>query len=307
MRRLAAAALALVATLVAPGVLGEPLAVEQVAPGVFVHQGRHEDFTPANRGGIANLGFVIGDAAIAVIDTGGSPGQGRDLLAAIRARSDLPVAYVITTHAHPDHFLGHAAFAGEAPIWVGHERLPAALAERGRFYLANMERLLGPAAEGSRLVAPDRTVAPGQPLRLDLGGRALVLRAWPVAHTDTDLTVLDEASGTLFAGDLLFMERLPVIDGSLKGWLAVLDELAALPARRVVPGHGPSSAPWPEALEPQRRYLAGLLERVRASVAGGRTLGATVESLAPPDPSWRLREGNHERNITTGYTELEWE
>ena len=89
-------------------------------------------------------------------------------------------------------------------------------------------------------------------LTIDLGGRTLELRAWPTAHTDTDLTVLDVATGTLFAGDLLFMERLPVVDGSLLGWLAVMDELEHSRRARVVPGHGPASAPWPEALAPQR-------------------------------------------------------
>lgn len=307
-RRPAALVAAILAgALAASAARGDPLPVEQVADGVFVHQGRHEDFTPANRGGIANLGFVIGDAAVAVIDAGGSAAQGRDLLAAIRARTMLPVAYVITTHAHPDHVLGNSAFEGEGAAFVGHARLPAALTERGPFYLASMRRLLGAAAADGRLVPPGLTVEPEAPLRLDLGGRRLELRAWPTAHTDNDLTVLDEATGTLFAGDLLFIDRLPVIDGSLKGWLAVLEELQRLPARLVVPGHGPSSAPWPDAIEPQRRYLTELLQGVRDSLDAGRSLAATTAALPPPSDAWRLRDGNHERNVTASYTELEWE
>lgn len=302
-----AAAGGLLAALLAVAAAAGPLPVVEVAPGVFVHPGVHEDFAPANRGGIANLAFVVGAEAVAVIDSGGSPAQGRDLLAAIRARTALPVAYVINTHDHPDHVLGNPAFAAHEVVVVGHERLPATLARRGPFYLANMERLLGDAAAGATLVAPTLTVAPGEPMRLDLGGRVLELRAWPVAHTDCDLTVLDLATGTLLAGDLLFMERLPVVDGSLTGWLAVLDELAALPAARVVPGHGPPSAPWPAALTAQRGYLEALRDGVRASLAQGRSLADTVATLAPPEASWQLRDGNHQRNVTAAYTELEWE
>jgi quinoprotein relay system zinc metallohydrolase 2 len=278
-----------------------------VAPGVFVHQGRHEDFAHGNRGGIANLGFIVGEQAVAVIDTGGSQGLGSDLLEAIRARTPLPIAWVVNTHAHPDHSLGNGAFADAGAVLVGHERLPRAIAERGPFYLANMERLLGPAAAGSRLVPPGMTVAVGGPVELDLGDRRLELRAWPTAHTDADLTVLDLASGTLFAGDLVFMERLPVVDGSLKGWLAALDGLEAVAATRVVPGHGPPGAAWPAALAPQRAYLEELLASVRAALAANRRLEDAVASIPPPATPWLLRDGNHERNVTASYTELEWE
>ena len=94
-------------------------------------------------------------------------------------------------------------------------------------------------------------------LKLDLGARTLILRAWPAAHSDSDLTVLDEKTGTLFAGDLVFLAHMPVLDGSIRGWLSGIDELGALPAQRVVPGHGPVSE-WPAALADERRYLETL-------------------------------------------------
>jgi quinoprotein relay system zinc metallohydrolase 2 len=284
----------------------DPLAVSQVAPGVFVHQGPHEDFTPANAGGIANLGFVVGERSVAVVDSGGNRRQGEELLAAVRARTALPISHVVNTHVHPDHLLGNVAFQGTGAAVVGHAKLADRLAQAGPFYVANLRRLLGPAFAGTQLVPPGKSVA--ATATIDLGGRTLELRAWPTAHTDTDLTVLDTATGTLFAGDLVFMDRMPVVDGSLIGWLAVMDELARIPAERVVPGHGPATAPWPGAMAAQRRYLEYLRDEVRAALRRNRTLAQAVDEVPPPPgQGWRLAEENHARNVTASFTELEWE
>ncbi len=278
----------------------------EVAPGVFVHKGAHEEATRGNLGGYANIGFVVGRMAVAVIDSGGSAAQGQALLEAIREVTALPIAYVIITHGHPDHMLGTAAFESERPKVLGHAKLPAAMAARGPFYLQHLERVLGELAAGTRILPPDETVV--ESLTIDLGARRLRLTAHPTAHTDNDLTVLDEATGTLWAGDLVFMERLPVVDGSLKGWLGVLATLRQVEAERVVPGHGPPSAPWPAALEAQQRYLESLLTETRAIIARGGRIEEAVEQVGREDRrGWLLFEDNHPRNIVTVFTELEWE
>ena len=280
--------------------------VAELKPGVFLHAGQQVALTAPGHDDIANIGFIVGEHCVAVIDTGGSVTIGRALRAAIEKRTRLPICYIINTHVHVDHVLGNAAFKQDHPSFVGSAQLVAAIARSTDFFLAQYGGDLDAPPTADQIISPDQGVE--RELTLDLGHRQLILERWPIAHTDCDLTVYDQRTGTLWTGDLLFRERLPAVDGSVKGWLSVIDELEHRQVALIIPGHGTIAHDLATALKPERRYLRGLIDGVRQEIKGGQSMQHALEHVANQEsPHWLLWDSVHQRNVARVYQELEWE
>lgn len=287
----------------------QPLDVREIAPGVYAHQAPITAMDAASGGDISNNGFIVGDDAVAVIDTGGAPIIGERLKRAIEKITDKPIRYVINTTEHPDYIFGNAAFAGPGITFVGHRNLPRSIAVRGPHYIQTLRRDMGETlTKGIKLVPPTLLVDVGKDTKLDLGHRVIDLRAWPMMATDCNLTIFDEKTATLLTGDLVYLQHVPVIDGSVLGWLKAMPELAAIPARLAVPGHGPVGADWPQALAAEEAYLTKLTADLRGLIQKGADINQAAQAAGQSESSkWRLFGIYNPRNATAAYAELEWE
>lgn len=295
----------LTASLLIPVAHAGDFRLTRVADGDYVHRGVNVPFDDPQHDDIANIGFITGSSCVAVIDTGGSLRIGRDLREAVHRTTKLPICYVINTHVHVDHVLGNAAFLPDHPKFVGHADLPDAIAGNREFFLEHYAGDLGKHPSPDLIIAPDITVSGSK--NLDLGDRTLELRSWGPAHSYTDLTVFDKKTNTLWAGDLVFMERIPALDGSLEGWIKAIHQLEKIPAERVIPGHGPDSAAWPAAAQPELEYLEQLRAQVKADIDQGKSLEDVLDATPHDNGKWLLYEQHERKNLTKAYTELEWE
>ncbi|MFL6575139.1 MAG: quinoprotein relay system zinc metallohydrolase 2 [Povalibacter sp.] len=283
----------------------DPLQTTEVAPGIHIRRGADEIASVQNHDAIANVGFVVGRESVAVLDSGGSLMDGERLRRRIRDVTDLPIRYVLMSHVHPDHIFGAGAFLEAKPAFVGHAQLPQALAQRGEYYRGRLEEVIGKGNAGPivqpTLLVKDRTT-------IDLGGRSLELKAHAVAHTSNDLSVFDSQTRTLFPSDLLFVGRIPSLDGSLKGWLQELSLLGSMNAKQAVPGHGPASVDFASAASKLRLYLETLLQETRQAIAKGVDIEAAAQTVAQSQrKNWTLFDEYHGHNVMQAYKELEWE
>lgn len=248
----------------------------QIAEDTWLLEGSTDNFAKANGGNIVNVAFIVTQAGVVVIDTGPSKRYGEALLQAIASVTPKPVIQVLLTHHHPDHALGNQAFK-DVPIGALADTTKL-LHEQGESMAENLYRMVGDWMRGTEVVLPTQTLEPGV---RSFGNHDLRLLAL-TGHTGADLAILDQSTGVLFAGDLVFYQRALTTPNSpgLAAWLADIATLQNLPWTLVVPGHGPIATDA-QPFEQMRDYLTWLDQLLRDGAAEGLDMTEMIRSPIP--------------------------
>lgn len=282
-----------------------PRAVE-VAAGVFMVPGSGGEVNGANLGRIGNAGFIVGDEGVIAIDTGTSYRHGIALLDAIRRVTDKPVRLVLITHARQEFLFGAAAFRERGiPIHM-HRKTSRLMQARCAGCLKTLQQTLGEEAmQGTEVVKPDVEFDHSHLLRT-IGAPVRVLD-YGLSSGPGDIAVLDERSGTLFAGGLLDQQRIPdVQDGELAGWKQALTALRRLGVSAVVPGHGRVSDA--RLIDAVASYLTLLEARLVELLAAGAALSEVADAASLPRfEDWDQYAIIHRRNASIVFLRLERE
>jgi len=276
----------------------------QVASGVYVIFGDGDAVAPANRGVVANNGFIVGTSGVTVVDTGSSYRYGRAMLEAIRKVTALPVQLVIITHQGPEFVFGAAAYRDRGVPILAQQRTAELIRERCAICLKNLNRTLGEdEMAGSRVTVPDRTVE--GTTQLDSGGRALELLYFGPASTPGDLVVRDRSTGTLFVGGLVSVGRIPELrNEQIPGWLAALDKLKTLDAPVMVPAFGRLAKR--ADLDRIAMYLRELEASVRRAFEAGVGLTEAMRRVQVPAFSRdKLYRSAQPQNVEHLYLQME--
>jgi len=180
---------------------------------------------------------------------------------------------------------------------------------RKNFYETLNLRYLKTPLEKSIQIPPSILVRENESKIFDLGEREIKVNAYSPAHTDNDVTITDIKTGTLWAGDLLFIERTPVIDGDIHGFIDVLGQLISLDdINLVIPGHGTPTRKWRDAFRKSKNYFITLRDDIRRSISEDQGLRKAIETVAKSESKkWELFDVQNARNINQVYPKLEWE
>jgi glyoxylase-like metal-dependent hydrolase (beta-lactamase superfamily II) len=191
--------------------------------------------------GFPNIAIVTGRRAMLVVDTGMGPRNGAVVVREAQKLGHTPLLYLTTTHFHPEHAMGEQAFPPNT-LLIRPAAQQEELDKRGAEYIQRFSKQSSENAEllkGVKLRKPD--IVFDKEAKLDLGGVTARLFWLGPAHTIGDELIFVEGDKTLISGDIVQNKLVPFIpnaDSSVTNWLAILDKLASLAPRFVVPDHG---------------------------------------------------------------------
>lgn len=278
----------------------------QIAPGNWVIEGAVEDFSRANGCNIINTGWIETPQGLLVINTGPSRRYGQQQRAAIERLSQRPVLQVLNLNLHPDYFLGNQAWQ-DRPIGALGGSIAGMRAE-GKAYEDNLFRLCGDWMQGTEHQPATAVIEPGF---WPAGSRRLELLRFD-GHTADDLVLIDHDQGVVFAGGLVFADRVPTTPhANLARWLASLDALEArlrgLKLKALVPSHGPVRADL-SGLAQTRDWLQWLEQRLLQSAQRGLDLGEVLRLPLPERfAAWAAQPAEYIRSVTQLYPRYEVE
>jgi glyoxylase-like metal-dependent hydrolase (beta-lactamase superfamily II) len=324
-RRVAAVALVFAACVASPlhaedtspyGAITIPLRIDQV-PGkpIYISTGNPGVPGKDNEGNTSNAGFVVTSDGVVVFDALGTPSHGWALLQEIRKVTDKKIRYVVASHYHADHIYGLQAFKDHTDaVIIAQERAgeykenEETADEKANQRLDQRRGALFPWVDkNTRVVPPDITFK--DRMTITLGDRRLTLLYAGPAHSSSDMMMMVEPDGVLFAGDIVQNGRIPHMnsdDVSTTQWLAALGEVEKLDPKFIIPGHGKASTQAKQAIAFTRDYIQTVRDAMAKAVQDWTDFdvayGATDWSTYRDMPAFAA---NNRGNAYRIYLELE--
>jgi quinoprotein relay system zinc metallohydrolase 1 len=276
----------------------------QIAKDTWVIEGAVADFSPDNGCNIINTGFIATHEGVIVINTGPSRLYGEQQRKAIEKVSGAPILHVINLNLHPDYFFGNQAWK-DAKVEALAGTMAGQQAEGG-VYADNLYRMCGDWMKGTESTPATQPLMPGE---MTLGGHHVKLIRLE-GHTADDLVLLDETTGVLFAGGLVFADRVPTTPhAKFDAWQESLSTLREwvekTRVKTVVPSHGPVHA-GAKGIHQTSEWLSWMTQTMKDSATSGLDLSELLHQPVPAQfEAWAAQPAELHRSLTQWYPQFE--
>ena len=298
----------LVVNSVAASNLDYKLQAKQIAKDTYVFEGANDDFSRANGCNIINTGFIVTSDGVVVINTGVSKLYGEQQRQAIAKVTNKKIKLVLNLNLHPDYFLGNQAYA-DVPIAALSASIQG-MKEEGASYTDNLYRICGDWMTATESKPATQVIQPG-PMSVSDANHQLELIQFN-GHTAADLVLWDRTTGVVFAGGLVFADRVPTTPhANISEWLKSLETVSkwntSKQIKALVPSHGPYSKGL-EGIEQTKEYLTWLDQSFKNAALQGMDIS---EVLRLPVPykfrGFAALKPEYLRNVTHLYPSYEKE
>jgi len=208
---------------------------------------------PLDKGPDGNTVVLDAPQGLIVFDTGRHPEHAQAILNYAKQRRR-PIAAIVNSHWHLDHTTGNwdlrrafprvAIYASSALEGALATFLKTSRAQTGKMLVDpktppavrdQLERGVAVIDHPER-IRPNHVVARSGPMAI--AGRRLDVHLARFAATEGDVWLYDRKARVVIAGDLV-VGLVPFMDTACAdGWSKALDEIAGVPFRTLIPGHG---------------------------------------------------------------------
>jgi glyoxylase-like metal-dependent hydrolase (beta-lactamase superfamily II) len=272
----------------------------------YIHLGQIKSYKNNAVNDISNVVFLEGNKCALLIDASGSVQTAKKILDNVNAISNKNICYIVTTHGHPDHYIGSTFFKHRRIKFIVHENFNKYLNTRIKRDLINQGFDV---SDASLYNFNDQILVTNSNfLKIDLGDRVITIEALEKSHTNNDLLVFDQKNNLAILGDTFFVGHVPIVESSIKGMINVTNKFIKNNYAICVPGHGPVSFNCKKDLLKQLEYLKLLKKDTLEKINKNSNLIKELDNIGwTQKHKWDIFEMYHRSNISRAWKELEWE
>jgi len=275
---------------------------KKIAPAVQCFFGLPQVMDEHNNGNMSNSCFVNMGKSYLVVDSGPTYQYAKQAFSRIEEEKALPLSYIVNTHLHDDHWLGNCYYKELHAKIIGSSAFKSLeKVEKTRM----QKRISKEAYQKTTQVFPTIFVKDTKVLDFD-GKKVYIIAVNHKAHTNSDLLVYIPSQKLLFAGDLVFNERLPSLrDGDISGWINALEKIRKMDVDYVVGGHGTLVSK--KSIDFTYHYLKSLKKQVATLLDDGEEIGDVVNQVTMSKyKDVPFYDTIQRQNVAITYRMLEW-